>query len=1459
MSSLICALCLFLAALPGGLLTDPDPQYMLLVPTVLHGGGEGRLCLQLSHLNESVSVTVILDQQQHNYTLLDKKVTETEENNCVTFQVPKTDNTEVGFITLAAEGDTLHFKSRRSVLIKTLQNLLFIQTDKPIYKPGQPVLFRIVSLDENFYPTPEKFSVVYIEDPEQNRLSQWLDVETARGITQESFALTSEPRLGVYKVVAVTTKGQRVEHTFSVDEYVLPKYEVVVTMPPIITILDEQLKVTVCGKYTYGKPVSGTIHLRVCRKFTQSYSSCPGEEDAVCEEITHHTDARGCSSDVVDTKLFQIKRTGYDMNIVTYAKITEEGTDVEMTGQGSSQITSTISKVSFRHVDSHYKRGIPLYGEIFLEDAAGHPISNETVRIFVGYDGTNYTVTTGLDGTADFSIDTRSFHQSSIQLRTNYKTVQYCHRQRWLTPSYQEDSRSVNHFYSQSKSFVKVQPIFRELQCHIVEKINVQYVLTPKGVRETKNAVFHYLVMAKGGIVESGKHIVQLVPNSEASGEFTFNLNIATNIAPLAKALVYLVLDSGEVIADSVNFKVEMCFGNQVKLTFASTESLPGSQATLSLQTDPVSLCAVRAVDQSVLLLKPEAELSAKSVYNLLPLQELSGYIHEGQFLEEARDDDCLQVEPIFMNGIYYTPSTPDGDIDTYTILKNMGLKVITNTKIRIPRLCAEIPQYHVQAAGVNVARLASPMMSYAEIPNTPRVYIETVRKYFPETWIWQLVETDSLGIAQVPVKLPDSITTWKVGMFCTSKESGFGLSETVSHVAFQPFFIDLTLPYSAVRGETFTLKATVFNYLSNTIRVHISLDNSDQFLVHSVDRVENYCVGENNKVTVSWEITLKSLGSVTFTVSAETLSGEGLCGNELINLQQGRKDTLSKDILVEPEGIEKEETQNVMVCGKDAEVTELISLKVPDNVVEGSARADFSVIGDVMGTALQNLGKLLQMPFGCGEQNMVLFTPNIYILEYLNKTGQLSAQTKSKALSYLSSGYQGQLRYKHKDGSYSAFGGYYEEGNTWLTAFVMKSFARARPYIFIEEKQISDALLWLSLRQKDNGCFRSVGQLFHIAMKGGVNDEITLAAYITIALLEYPLPITHPVVRNALFCLEMAVEGQHGVYTKALMAYAFTLAGRMEKRSQLLQSLNDLAIKDDTTVHWHRPEFSDDSKPRRFFHGRAASIDIEMTSYVLLAILSGPNVLSEDMNMATKIVTWVVKQQNANGGFSSTQDTVVALQALSVFGSLSLSHDGPRTVTLSSDDSPIAHLTVEDSNRLLLQHVHLPKVPAEYKAKISGPGCLYLQTSLRYNVPHPKGDAAFSISVVTEPETCDQKSQKLFTIAVNVSYVGEREKSNMAVMDIKLPSGYVPVKNSVRQLTYTGFVKRTDTTNNKVLLYFDSLSKEVVSFKFSVEQDIPVGNLQPATAVVYDYYETDEVGITKYSAPCGSKVSAAQ
>lgn len=118
------------------------------------------------------------------------------------------------------------------------------------------------------------------------------------------------------------------------------------------------------------------------------------------------------------------------------------------------------------------------------------------------------------------------------------------------------------------------------------------------------------------------------------------------------------------------------------------------------------------------------------------------------------------------------------------------------------------------------------------------------------------------------------------------------------------------------------------------------------------------------------------------------------------------------------------------------------------------------------MGVVIKNLDNLIRMPGGCGEQNMINFVPNIVVLNYLNKTNQLTAEIEKKATQYLQIGYQRQLNFRHQDGSYSAFGYSDARGSIWLTAFVVRSLRLATPYLYIENVIFTSALDWLSGNQ---------------------------------------------------------------------------------------------------------------------------------------------------------------------------------------------------------------------------------------------------------------------------------------------------------------------------------------------------------------------------------------------------------
>ena len=133
-------------------------------------------------------------------------------------------------------------------------------------------------------------------------------------------------------------------------------------------------------------------------------------------------------------------------------------------------------------------------------------------------------------------------------------------------------------------------------------------------------------------------------------------------------------------------FEIEKCFANKVNLSFPSAQSLPASDTHLKVKAAPLSLCALTAVDQSVLLLKPEAKLSPQSIYNLLPGKTVQGAFFGVPVYKDH--ENCISGEDITHNGIVYTPKHSLGDNDAHSIFQSVGINIFTNSKIHKPRFC---------------------------------------------------------------------------------------------------------------------------------------------------------------------------------------------------------------------------------------------------------------------------------------------------------------------------------------------------------------------------------------------------------------------------------------------------------------------------------------------------------------------------------------------------------------------------------------------------------------------------------------------------------------------------------------------------------------------------------------------------------------------------------------------------
>ncbi|XP_041491931.1 alpha-2-macroglobulin-like protein 1 [Microtus oregoni] len=1433
-------------------------KYLVTIPAQLAFPSTQKVCLDLSPGSCDVKFTITLETKDKTQKLLEHSGSK-KNFYCISFSVPPpTGGTEeVATVRVSGVGKNLNFEEQKKVLIQRQGSGTFVQTDKPVYTPGQRVLFRIVTLNSNFIPVNDKYSMVELQDPNNNRIAQWLEVAPQQGIADLSFQLAPEATLGTYTVAVAEGKTFG---TFSVEEYVLPRFKVDVLEPKQLSTVEESFFVKVCGRYTYGKPVQGTVQVSVCQKaHTYWYREADQEQlPDRCRNLSGQADKAGCFSASVDMSTFNLIGYTYSHSINIVASVVEEGTGLEANTTQDVFISSQMGSMTFEDTNNFYYPSFPFSGKIRVRGHDDSLLENHPVFLVVygRHETTTQTLTTDNEGLAPFTLDTATWNGTDISLEGKFQLEDVVYNPELVPRYYQNAYLHLQPFYNTTRSFLGIRRPSGLVRCGQTQEVRVDYSIDPEDARPNQEVIVSYYVTGKGSLQMAGqKHLK--VKEKGPKGSFSLSLTFTSRMAPSPSLVIYTIFPSGGVIADKIQFSMEMCFDNQVSIGFSPSQQLPGTKVELQLQAAPGSLCAVRAVDESVLLLRPERELTNSSVYGMFP-SWYNFYPYQVAEYDECPAhspwdfprplSDPAPREGLRSHSIIWRPWLSEG-VDLFSFFQDMGLKILSNAKIKKPVDCSRHrPLYSstTMDGGGSVAREAG----FASPSPSPQTEGSPVRQYFPETWLWELFPVGNAGNKVVQVTVPDTITEWKAMTFCTSQSRGFGLSPTVGLTAFQPFFVDLMLPYSVVRGESFRLTATVFNYLKDCIRIQTHLAPSDEYQVESRAAGQaSSCLCADEAKTFHWDITAVRLGHVNFTISTEIVDSNELCGGrKAVVPNRGRSDTLIKPVLVKPEGVLVEKTHSSLLCPKGEVVSDSVALELPGDVVPDSTKAYITVLGDVMGTALQHLDGLVQMPSGCGEQNMVIFAPIIYVLQYLEKTGLLTEDIRSRAVGFLDVGYQKELMYKHSNGSYSAFGEQDGNGNTWLTAFVTKCFGQAQKFIFIDDKNIQDALKWMAGNQLASGCYDNVGKLLHTAMKGGVDDEVSLTAYITAALLEMGKAVNDPMVRQGLQCLRKSVASTRSLYTQALLAYTFSLAGEVETRSALLHKLEQQASVSGDSVHWsQKPAVSDASS-----WSEPKAVDVELTAYVLLAQLTKDSLTQEEIAKATSIVAWLAKQRNAYGGFSSTQDTVVALQALAKYAAIAYVPSEEVSVAVKSTENFQRTFNIESANRLVLQQEALPSIPGVYTVEASGQGCVYVQVVLRYNVIPPKVPETFSLQVQTEKASCEKLAlPRSLTLTVHTSYVGSRSSSNMAIVEVKMLSGFSPVEGTKQSLLQQPLVKKVESDKDTLNIYLEELSKRTQTYTLTISQSVLVTNLKPATVKVYDYYLLDEQAVTQYSDPC--------
>jgi CD109 antigen len=1348
-------------------------SYMAVVPKVLHAGGQEAISLALFSesglTSDRVEVALLKDGDQ--VLQVSKQISG---KGTIDFKVPLVAE---GAYEIRVKGSG--FEDKAQVTIEK-SSLIFLETDKPIYKPGQTIQMRAMTLDPDLKPVSEAVTVEVL-DNKGIKIFRSETTTDAYGMATLELPISQEPNLGTWKITAKSANDDT-EIDVRVEEYVLPKYEVKAELPKDWFLVDEPIKGSVAAEYSFGKAVKGELVITA-----QRYVGQWEQYATLSKSIDGQTD-------------FELPAVGYVAgvpaagglgNVMLDITVKESATGYEESTSELLTVSSTPLNIQIIPESSVFKPGLPFNILIITETP-----DNEAVDSKV-----DVTVTYLNKKLEELSKDNRDVDTNGgkalIELNPPADSVALAIEAFELTPDSStqpaEASKMVEAGYSPSGNFIHVEQISQGTP-QIGELISFK-------VHSTKEAAnFYYEVVARDRVVFT---------------DFTQSDVIFFDTTPLmtpsAKLLVYQILPNSEVAADYIPFDVEAVYPNDVKVEFDQSEAGPGDGVQINIDSQGQSEVGLTAVDKSVFILaenrlnlqqvfdeletlymKPQAELHEVSIYEGIDVQGAKDIFDDAGVVVLSNNNVPEGKEyktewgPRMWNGAWkFMGQGPGGGVVVFAEAGHDGV------------------QPPILAPSTGVVTLGD----LAEV--------QRVRQYFPETWLWQNVITGPDGKASLQVTVPDTITTWMLRAVALSKDNGLGVAED-QLTAFQPFFLSADLPYSAIRGEEFPVSVAIYNYLDQPQSVLVQIDNADWF-----DLLDE------SQETV--DIAPNEVGSVEFNIKPTQL---GVGELKITARSNQAADAVIKTLIVEPEGVARENVQNLVLSAGNSTVVDTF---IPAFVVDGSGRAYIAVTSSYLAQTIDGLDALIQMPFGCGEQNMILFAPDVYITKYLKESGQLKPEIMAKAEKLMITGYQRELTYQRSDGSFSAFGDSDEQGSLFLTAFVLKCFSQAQDLIYIDDSVLSQAEKWITDHQNADGSFDSVGFVCHQDLMGGLKGKTALTAYVAIALLEAG---DEADAAKAITYLEGQLDKIDDAYTMAITAYALELAGS-PLSGQAHDKLMEMAQEDENGLHWGdvaevEPLDQKDGGVMRFrtmeFNRSNA---IEATGYATLALIKNGDAFD-----ASRAAKWLVSQRNAYGGYGSTQDTVVALQALIEYCTNARA-DVDLTVTINAGGE-VKQLRIKQNNFDVLQTVEVP-VNGEVTISTEGRGDAIAQVVERYNLPQAeKGDEILKINV--NYDTTQVEVNDLVKVSVGLEYNPPIEmKAEMVVLDVSVPTGFSPVTESIAAVIEGNQnIKRYEIAGRKVIFYIEDMQPgDKVSFSFDVRALYPV-TAKGVSSQAYSYYNPD-------------------
>uniref|UniRef100_A0A3B5QKN4 Complement C4B (Chido/Rodgers blood group) n=1 Tax=Xiphophorus maculatus TaxID=8083 RepID=A0A3B5QKN4_XIPMA len=1507
-------------------------RFFISAPSVFHVGAKEKVLVQMGgrYLNKLVSVYL----EDQGILMSEKNETRCSSENDIKivelmidrnkWSQSKKRSSEKPYLELVAEVFDDRIRKITKVLVSDHSGYIFIQTDQPMYKPTQKVNYRIFTLNHMFRPHPGTVCISVFNAAGNKIMKTWR--KTDGGIFKGNFPIPSVSKSGTFKITAhyEDDEAKAAVREFKVQKFVLPSFEVSIeTEQRYILLNDQQFVFTISAMYSYGERVKGAYH-------------CQFGFITKGEKAPHIISGLELTGSVIDgraTATLQLKN-------IDWKQLNQTLSDLQSSG---SQLYVGVFVTNIQNGEvQEEKLYLPIFPHKYSIDLSRtrsyfiprYPV--EVVAVVRNPDGTPavgvpVNISIGSEQTAGITNE-----HGGVYSAFNFNPTSLV-RADVLAGGLQK-SKIIKPASSPTGSYLYIS--FTNKVYHVGESLSLTF-RTPTVPNNSGH--IYYMVLSRGTIITKGS----LRHGTLAAG----SVSITADMVPFFRLIGYYHGDNGDIIADSV--WVDVSDECEIKVTVQhNRQPIPGKQVSLEInlhgQTAKVALLAV---DKAFYGLKADNKLTAKQIFSTMASYDLgctySGGSDSAEVLINAGLSFTSEAKSAWRQDVRCGSQNVRSRraVDLHEEKRKLALEFedaelqicCTHAFSHIPmnehtcetrsrrvllvknnQTCADaFLKCCLAAEKLRKKKMREDVQiglgRTATTEDIEEFFLDTasqyIRHYFPPSF--EFKEFLVTGKKSHFLALPDSITTWEIQVVTLSSETGLCVAKPHEIRAFKESFVSLRLPYSVKRFEQLSISPVIYNYGENDLRVAVHMEQT-----------EGFCSPASATTTSFTEITVKNHSSqfVSFSV-VPMVTGSLPIKIRLYDIERERGiDALEKNLNVKTEGlVHREEKTEVFYLDGRSSRTIYVDGTLPDNTVpDTNSNIFISMEGNGFGEShVKNLlspeivSRLIVLPTGCLEQTMVRLAPTTLAIRYLDLSDQwfdLKAGTRDDAFDKIEHGYIKILTYKKPDGSYGAWGSV--PSSNWVTALVVKVLslvaerqtdgqgARGRLLKVVPEEEIHHPVRYLMSVQQSDGSFRDPEPVLHRHVLKGKDHDAAMTAFITLALIR-SLPFhtsenrnkVEAAIRKATTYLTSQLEELSHTYAVAITAYCLSV-DQPKKNNQLRawEKLQSMVKTDKNGCYMWTNSIGPEMQK---------AVTIETTAYALLAAVKNNNT-----HWANLTACWLVRHENYLGGYRSTQDTIVALEALSEY---------ELAKTTGSIIDVTAEFTTSEKNDIIeLQLTNVKeKVETELQklggknitVVLRGQGNIKLKTVKAYHLLDPEDDCSkLNISVKVEGKVKytaniienydyyddydasegkqireapsaierfdaltqsrrdlenDVNSDSVVTYTVCVSYNPNSPLTGMGIADITLLSGFEVKVEDLERLKELPeqYISHYELSSGRLLMYFNKLFENRECVSFTANQMVPMGLLQPASAVFYDYYEPDVKCTVFYSPSRRSKL----